>query len=82
MNMFLWKEDTHLTSNYHSGGGLIIFAESTQEAKEEVKRLTTEDRWGDSRLHPKYEWRKPDLVLTVQNQVKAQTMIFPDKGCC
>ena len=34
MKVFVWESISKLTDNYHSGGGLIVFAENEERAKE------------------------------------------------
>jgi hypothetical protein len=71
MKVFVWSYISNLTDSYHSGGGLIVFAETEERAKElaSAEGVTfTED---DS----------PNDVRAVDGGSEA-VYIMPDAGCC
>lgn len=71
MKVFVWNYISELTQNYHSGGGLIVFAENEERAKElavaEGVTFNQED--------------KPDDVRIVDGGSE-KVYVMPDAGCC
>jgi hypothetical protein len=64
-----------LTENYHSGGGLVVVAESLDAAvdlaqKDENTRLTPE------------EIAAVKVFKLADKKTPAQVFVFPDAGCC
>ncbi len=72
MKVFVWNYVSQVSDNYHSGGGLVVFAESETRARElanldhGVNLLATE---------------MPDDVRVVEGGQEA-VYIMPDAGCC
>jgi len=71
MNIYIWKEIEHLTLRWHSRGGLVITANSLDEAKAiaSAKDVMISDK------------DALPLVLPVVCE-KNYVFIFPDAGCC
>jgi hypothetical protein len=71
MKVFVWDYISELTDNYHSGGGLIVFAENEERAKElavaEGVKFADTDVPGDVRI--------------VDGGLE-KVYIMPDAGCC
>lgn len=74
MNVYVFDRIDELTSNYHSGGGLVAFAEN----REEVERLCeprgiviTEEEWSECRWH-----------LLAPGEGMPGLHVHPDAGCC
>jgi hypothetical protein len=71
MKVFVWQYVSELTDNYHSGGGLIVFADNVERAKElaEAQGVT----FSESEL--------PDVVRNVDGE-EEMVFVMPDAGCC
>lgn len=71
MKVFVWNYISNLTDNYHSGGGLIVFAEDEERARElaiaEGVKFTDTD--------------VPDDVRIVDGG-EEKVYVMPDAGCC
>ncbi len=74
MNAYIFENVEQLTSNYHSGGGLIIFARDIDHATE----LTRSD---SSISISDVEWSEAK-VFKMADDVQPQIFKFPDAGCC
>lgn len=72
MRVFVWKRIDTATRSYHSEGGLVVFADTEERARE----LANEQ--SGCHLMPE---EAPDEVREV---VGGGEMVFimPDKGCC
>ena len=71
MKVFVWSYVADLTQNYHSGGGLIVFAENVERAMELAV--------GDHGV--KFAGELPDDVRVVEGGAEA-VYVMPDAGCC
>lgn len=82
MKIFIFESVGQLTPNYHSGGALIIIAETLEKSLLMAKEYRT-----------KYSFETHDINLTEEeiNNVKTfelkkdteeKIFIFPDSGCC
>ena len=69
MLIHIWKRLDKVSDNYHEGGGLVIFADSFERAKELA--LTREIDIKDY----------PDLCYEVKKE-QEEIIVFPDAGCC
>ena len=71
MKVFVWSYIAELTSNYHSGGGLIVFAEDEARARQlaEAEGVT----FGKSDT--------PDEVRQVDGG-EEKVYVMQDAGCC
>lgn len=71
MKVFVWNYIYNLTDNYHSGGGLVVFAEDEARAKELAiahgVTFSDDDTLDDVRIVDGGEER---------------VYIMPDAGCC
>lgn len=71
MKVFVWSYVASLTDNYHSGGGLVVFAETEERAFElAIAEGVTFDK-SDT----------PDDVRIVKGGAEA-VYVMPDAGCC
>lgn len=71
MKVFVWNSVSNLTDNYHSGGGLIVFADTEERARElAVAEGVT---FSDDEL--------PDDVRIVDGGLE-KVYVMPDAGCC
>lgn len=70
MKVFVWSNVSQLTNNYHSGGGLVVFAENLDRAmKLAVEQGVT------------FDGETLDDVRDVDGGVEA-VYVMPDAGCC
>lgn len=74
MKIFVFENVSQLTNNWHSGGGLVVVANSEEHAKELVGL--------DSNIVlDESDW-KYVKTYDVVGQVDATMYVFPDAGCC
>jgi hypothetical protein len=71
MKVFVWTYVAELTQNYHSGGGLIVFAETEDRAYElaKAKGMTFSEK------------EIPDDVCIVEGGSEV-VYVMADAGCC
>jgi hypothetical protein len=74
--VFIWifKYVSKLTDTYHSGGGLVVIAQSEGHARDLIALdenivLTSQD-WEEA------------LNYCINQNTPEQMIIFPDQGCC
>lgn len=72
MKVFVWERVDHCTDNYHSEGGVVVFAETEERARE-----LANSKEGCSIS----ENEVPDDVREVQGGSES-VYIMPDAGCC
>lgn len=72
MKVFIWNYVSQVSDNYHSGGGLVVFAVDETRARE----LANEQ--------PDVKLKKSDIPDEVRDVVGGSEAIFimPDAGCC
>lgn len=98
MKVFVWKYLPAVSDNYHSEGGLIVFAEGLERAKElaAAQGVRWEPNEGEREYRQRWERDHPDRVA--QNPwewdqldpdeirfVRGGTeavYVMPDAGCC
>ena len=71
MKVFIWYVEK-CSDNYHSGGGVVVFAESEDEARSLAN--AEEHVVVPANL-------RPDFVLQPDN-MEPRVLVFPDAGCC
>lgn len=71
MKVFVWQSLSCVSDNYHSDGGLVVFAETEDRAYQ----LATEQ---GVRF---YENESPDDVRVVEGGIEA-VYVMPNAGCC
>lgn len=81
MKVFVWKWLPVVSDNWHSDGGLVVFAETLERAKELAAMNGV--RWEPKQDEPVEEWNRldPDEIRSVEGGVEA-VYIMPDAGCC
>jgi hypothetical protein len=72
MKVFVWKRIDEATDNYHTEGGVVVFAESLERAMELANAIA-----GCSIK----ESEKPDEIRNVDGDSEA-VYIMRDTGCC
>jgi len=72
MKVFVWERIDNATGNYHSAGGLVVFAENEERARELAN--------AESGCELKPE-EAPDEVRDVAGG-EEKVFIMPDAGCC
>lgn len=72
MKVFIWSHLSQVSDNYHSGGGVVVIAESLEEA---ISMANSEP--GCCIGHQD----KPSCVVECLEGEK-QVFIFPNAGCC
>lgn len=75
MKIFIWKDVEKVSESYHSGGGLVVIAESIDRAK----HLSRETGYIQDPLPT------PDMIMALHPMHRndpEQLIVFPDAGCC
>lgn len=72
MKVFVWESVSECTGNYHSGGGIVVFAKDEEEARRLANSQPGCNLSDDE---------KPDEVREVTGGESA-IYIMPDAGCC
>lgn len=72
MKVFVWERINQATDNYHSQGGVVVFAETEERARELVNKI-------DGCVIDEDEM--PDEIRDVIDGVE-KVFIMPDAGCC
>lgn len=73
MKVFVWKYLDNVSYNYHTEGGLMVVAESLEEAIELAEGSGEGVVVGNE---------KPDFVFQVEGEATPVVVTFPDAGCC
>lgn len=73
MNVFVWQSVEHCTDNWHSGGGVVVFAVSESRARE----LANSIRGCSIRQE-----EMPDLAVSCDPNVPERVFIMENAGCC
>ena len=73
MKVFIWKRIEQASSNYHSEGGVVVFAETEARARELASADGSTCEIGPTEL--------PDEVRDVVGGEET-VFIFCDAGCC
>jgi hypothetical protein len=74
MKLFIWEYASDLTTNYHSGGGCAIIAESLEAARDLFKE-------SDPNSQCSLLTNDPDFTSEV-SATEARLFVFQDAGCC
>ena len=72
MNVFIWERVEKCSGNYHSEGGVVVFAKSEKRARELANEIP------DCKIN---DDEKPDDVRQLVSGLE-KVFIFPDAGCC
>jgi len=72
MKVFIWESVSAVSSNYHSEGGLVVFAE-TEERAREIANAESDIELEDKEM--------PNSIREVVGGDEA-VFTFPDAGCC
>ena len=72
MKVFVWQRIKHATDSYHEEGGVVVFAESEEAARELALAK-------GATIAPD---EAPDDVRDVFSGGIAAIYIMPDAGCC
>lgn len=72
MNIYIWQRIEKATEDYHSEGGVVVFAETEERARE----LANSDE--ECKIKPE---EMPDHVRPCADGPEL-VFIFPDAGCC
>jgi len=72
VKLFLWERLADVSSNWHTGGGLVVVAKDLDAAialarQDEYIKVTQED--------------KPDFECNT-DATEEKVFVFPDAGCC
>lgn len=74
-NCYVWKRVQRLTNNYHPQGGVVVIAETLEQAHSLILE-------NDEVEKEAYTSNEPDLMLVLNDHHDPQVIIFPDTGCC
>lgn len=70
MNIYIWSFVGSLTDNYHSGGGVVVIAETEEKAR------ALADKHGVT-----FNKEVPD-IHELAGDIPETIYLFPDAGCC
>lgn len=77
MKVYIWRVAKKTTYSYHSGAGVVVFAETLQAAREAARAS------GDVKEESEVFTSDPDVVLDLTESTDAgRVFVFPDAGCC
>ncbi len=82
MNAYIWDRVEAVNNSYHDSGGVLICAETLEEALTLMPFASDHMRAGDTRTEP---IDPPDYVLPLMPGAPIPTervLVFPDAGCC
>ena len=74
MKIFIFHSVDELTKNYHSGGGLVVIAESIKDVLEVVK--------DDKDIKISKEELSKVIIYELKGHYVKKYYIFQDAGCC
>jgi hypothetical protein len=66
---------SQVSSNYHTGGGLVVIAENEEKAKELLLPHTEIQISND-------EWKRSESFDLKDENTEAKFWVMPDAGCC
>lgn len=74
MNIYIFEGVDHVSSNYHSNGGLVVIARDVDHVLELIATddaiILTADDIARCKVYP------------LEGDHTAQIFVFPDAGCC
>jgi len=73
MKVFVWDRIRDVSDNYHSEGGLVVFAQDEERA-----RIIANETCGVSLSDEEI----PNKVVDVDGTTQESVHTFPDAGCC
>lgn len=73
MKVFVWERVKHCTGSWHTEGGVVVFADSEERARELA------NTYDGCRIAAN---EKPSAVVSVTGDVPEMVYIMPDAGCC
>ena len=84
MKLFIWDYVPRCSDRYHSGGGVVVIANSEKEARKKFNEAPDTGSWDDTNDQCFIqEDNKPDLAVKVPaKKYEKDLFIFPDAGCC
>jgi hypothetical protein len=71
MKVFVWERVEKCTDSYHPEGGVVVFANDEERARDLAKVEYCRIGYNE----------KPDYVRTVYGEGE-RVFLFPDAGCC
>jgi predicted RNase H-like HicB family nuclease len=75
MKVFVWERVDWATTHFHDEGGVIVFAESLEDARALVR--------ADASIPSKCGVHTVAPTLTVAcEETTPRVIVFPDAGCC
>jgi hypothetical protein len=72
MNIYIWLRIEHASSSYHSAGGVVVIADTLEEAVALAKVQ-------GATIAPS---EKPDHIFELDQSQEKMAIVFPDAGCC
>jgi hypothetical protein len=73
MFMFIWKRVQKCTDHWHPEGGVVVFANTVEHARE----LANAEE--GCKID---EFENPTVVKALAEETDPAVFIFPDAGCC
>lgn len=86
MNVYIWESVRHLTDAEHDAGGVVVSAQSLDQARDMLRSSTS---WSNNLRRDAPIPRAceaftdgPDMVYPVAGDALSAVFLFPDQGCC
>lgn len=76
MMVFIWKSVNQCTNNYHSGGGVVVFADDIIRARELANNIP------GCNISEYEEPNDVRYVVGISGHDGEIVYIMPDAGCC
>lgn len=80
MKVFVWRQVEDATDSFHSEGGVVVFAETEDRARELAAKPRGSERWPERGANIK-PGEAPDEVREVTGG-EERVFIMPNAGCC
>lgn len=83
MKIYIWEQKDNITDRYHSGGGLLVIAESKAQAIEmiESKKEGAVRDYVDIEIAEDFTFEDPDYEFEIEAS-EPKIIVFPNTGCC
>ena len=78
MNIYIWNYTSPVSTEYHDGGGLLIVADSLEDARDQWSKYAADQDLSDEEA----VLSDPDHVFPTSQDAEPQVMVFLDAGCC
>lgn len=82
MKIFLWPRLEKVSNSWHSGGGLLVIADSFERAKELIAAANEKEKSDYFKDDAIEIPSSVEMVFEIVGEHEESVMTFPDAGCC